>query len=302
MTLDVIGTPRPTPPPAETGDHDDLDGPFLWIHASRGPQFVRFSDLWTYRELLFYFAWRDVKVRYKQSILGILWILIQPIAQMVIFATIFGRIVGLPSEGVPYSSFTFAGLAVWTYFASTITKMATSLDGNIHLITKIYFPRFLLPVSVMLGTLVDFAIVLPIVVVLGIFAHGGLIENLLFLPIAVVILLAVTLGAGLWLSGLNARFRDVILALPIVLQLGFYLTPVVYSSSVVSSIVTSDFAAPFALVNPMLGVVELFRWAALGTDPPDMFAVEMSCVTACVLIATGGMFFARTERTIVDRV
>lgn len=128
-----------------------------------GLRFLDVAKLWAFRELLFYFAWRDVKVRYKQSAVGIGWILIQPLAQMLIFATIFGRIVGLPSEGVPYATFALSGLAAWTYFASTVTKMSSSLDGNIHLITKIYFPRIVLPVSVMLGTLVDFAIVLPIV-------------------------------------------------------------------------------------------------------------------------------------------
>src|SRR6266567_521800 len=147
-------------------------GPVLWIHASRGLQFLDLSDLWSFRELLFYFAWRDVKVRYKQTVVGIAWILIQPVAQMFIFATIFGRIVGLPSDGVPYATFALSGLAIWTYFASTVTKMSTSLDGNIHLITKVYFPRIVLPVSVMLGTLVDFFIVLPIVLILGVIAHG----------------------------------------------------------------------------------------------------------------------------------
>src|SRR5262249_17911166 len=122
------------PPRAEPPEYEKST-PVLWIHASRGLQFINFAELWTFRELLFYFAWRDVKVRYKQSILGIVWILIQPVAQMFIFATIFGRIVGLPSEGVPYASFAFAGLAVWTYFASTVTKMSSSLDGNMHLIT-----------------------------------------------------------------------------------------------------------------------------------------------------------------------
>ncbi len=274
----------------------------LWIHASRGLRFVDFKDLWTYRELLFYFAWRDVKVRYKQSILGILWILIQPVAQMFIFATIFGRIVGLPSEGVPYAFFTFTGLAVWTYFASTITKMATSLDGNMHVVTKIYFPRVLLPVSVMLGTLVDFSIVLPIVLILAFITHGSALVTWLLLPLIVALLLGVTLGIGLWLAGLNARYRDVLLALPIVLQVGFYLTPVVFSASVVTSIVGEQLIAPLGIINPMLGIVELFRWAAMGTNPPDMLAVAMSGVAAVLFVVSGGFFFAYTERTIVDRI
>src|SRR5438067_437663 len=161
-----------------------------------------------------------------------------PVAQMFIFATIFGRIVGLPSDGVPYATFALSGLAIWTYFASTVTKMSTSLDGNMHLITKIYFPRIVLQVSVMLGTLVDFSIVLPIVLVLAAVAHGGIVGNWVFLPAVLVLLLAVTFGVGIWLSALNARYRDVMLALPIVLQVGFYLTPVVLSASIVASIVT----------------------------------------------------------------
>jgi homopolymeric O-antigen transport system permease protein len=290
-------------PPASPLVADEVDeAPVLWIHASRGLRFIDFGELWQFRELLLYFAWRDVKVRYKQSILGILWILIQPIAQMFIFATIFGRIVGLPSEGVPYASFAFAGLAVWQYFATTITKMSSSLDGNMHLITKVYFPRALLPASVMLGTLVDFSIVLPIVLLLGIFAHGGLLENWVALPAAVAMLLAVTFGAGIWLSALNARFRDVMLALPIVLQIGFYLTPVVFSASIVARVVSAEWLPLLALVNPMLGVVELFRWSTLGTDPPDPVVLAMSCLTAVILIVSGSVFFGRTERTVVDRI
>jgi len=290
----------PAPQRTESEDHDDA--PLLWIHASRGMQFVDIAGLWTFRELLFYFAWRDVKVRYKQSILGILWILIQPVAQMFIFATIFGRIVGLPSEGVPYASFAFGGLAVWTYFASTVTKMSSSLDGNMHLITKVYFPRILLPVSVMLGTLVDFAIVLPIVLILGVLAQGRVLESWLVIPAAVALLLAVTFGVGIWLSALNARYRDVMLALPIVLQIGFYLTPVVFSSSIVARVVSDEWLPLLAFVNPMLGVVEVFRWAALGTNEPQLASVVMACLAALLLIATGGIFFARTERTVVDRI
>jgi lipopolysaccharide transport system permease protein len=274
----------------------------LWIHASHSLPFPDFRELWAFRELLFYFAWRDVKVRYKQSVVGVAWILIQPLAQMFIFATIFGRIVGLPSEGVPYATFALSGLAVWTYFASTVTKMSSSLDGNIHLITKIYFPRIVLPVSVMLGTLVDFLIVLPIVLILGAFAHGGLPGSWLVLPLVMILLLAVTFGFGIWLSALNARYRDVMLTLPIVLQIGFYLTPVVLSASIIASVVTEPWLPLLAFINPMLGVVELFRWAALGTSAPEPITVVMSCVAAAVLVGSGGMFFTRTQRTIVDRV
>jgi lipopolysaccharide transport system permease protein len=283
---------------------DDLEpgGPVVWIHPSRGLQFLDLGDLWAFRELLFYFAWRDVKVRYKQSVVGIGWILIQPVAQMFIFTAIFGRIVGLPSEGVPYATFALSGLAVWTYFASTVTKMSTSLDGNMHLITKIYFPRIILPVSVMLGTLVDFSIVLPIVLILGALAHGGMVDNWLFLPIVLFLMLAVTFGIGIWLSALNARYRDVMLALPIVLQIGFYVTPVVLSSSIVASLVTPAWLPLPAFVNPMLGVVELFRWAVLGTRSPEPIVLAMSCLAAALLVASGGVFFARTQQTVVDRV
>jgi lipopolysaccharide transport system permease protein len=277
-------------------------GPVLWIHPSRGLQFLDLSDLWSFRELLFYFAWRDVKVRYKQTVVGIAWILIQPVAQMFIFATIFGRIVGLPSDGVPYATFALSGLAIWTYFASTVTKMSTSLDGNMHLITKIYFPRIVLPVSVMLGTLVDFSIVLPIVLVLAAVAHGGIVGNWVFLPGVLALLLAVTFGVGIWLSALNARYRDVMLALPIVLQVGFYLTPVVLSASIVASIVTPQWLPLLAFINPMLGVVELFRWSILGTTTPEPVVLGMSCLAAVMLVGSGGMFFARTQQTVVDRV
>jgi len=296
--------PAPSTPVATTARTDESPSSesVLWIHASQGLRFLDIAELWAFRELLFYFAWRDVKVRYKQSAVGIAWILIQPVAQMLIFATIFGRIVGLPSEGVPYATFALSGLAVWTYFASTVTKMSSSLDGNIHLITKIYFPRIVLPVSVMLGTLVDFAIVLPIVLILGAFAHGGVFATWLVLPLVMVLLLAVTFGVGIWLSALNAQYRDVMLTLPIVLQLGFYLTPVVLSATIITSVVTEQWLPLLALVNPMLGVVELFRWAAVGSPPPEPSTVVMSCLAAAILVGSGGIFFDHTQRTIVDRV
>jgi lipopolysaccharide transport system permease protein len=159
-----------------------------------------------------------------------------------------------------------------------------------------------LPVSVMLGTLVDFSIMLPIVLVMSFVVHGGPVASWVALPAALALLLAVTLGVGMWLSALNARFRDVILALPIVLQVGFYLTPVVYSAEIVERIVTEQWLPVLALINPMLGVVELFRWSALGTLPPNPLVVTFSAVTALVLLVTGSLYFAQTERTVVDRI
>jgi homopolymeric O-antigen transport system permease protein len=208
----------------------------------------------------------------------------------------------LPSEGVPYAVFVFAGLATWTYFSSTISKMATSLDGNMQLITKIYFPRVVLPASVMVGTLVDFAIVLPIVLITCVVVKGLPIGNWMFVVPAIILMLAVTFGVGLWLAALNARYRDVILALPVVLQIGIYLTPVIYSASIVSKVISDDWLPVLAFVNPMIGVVELFRWATLATDAPQPVAVLMACVSAAVLIATGGLYFAHTERNVVDRI
>lgn len=281
---------------------DEPEAPVLWIHPSRGLRFIDVASLWECRELLFYFAWRDVKVRYKQSVLGIAWILIQPVAQMIIFATIFGRLIGLPSEGVPYAVFVFSGLAAWTYFSSTISKMATSLDGNMHLITKIYFPRVILPTSVMLGTLVDFGIVLPIVLISCVLVKGVPLGNWLFIVPGVAMLLAVTFGIGLWMAALNARYRDVILALPVILQVGIYLTPVIYSASIVSKVVSDDWLPVLAFANPMIGVVEVFRWATLATDAPQPLAVVMSLLSTVVLVATGGLYFAKTERTVVDRI
>ncbi|MDQ3808873.1 MAG: ABC transporter permease [Chloroflexota bacterium] len=295
---------RLAPPPTRPPRVDEQAGeqPVLWIHPSRGLRLVDFGSLWAYRELLLYFGWRDIKVRYKQTLLGAAWILILPITQMLIFATIFGRIVGLPSEGVPYAVFAFSGLAAWTYFASTVSKMSTSLDGNMHLITKVYFPRIVLPISVMLGTLVDFSIMVPIVLVMAVFTRGTVLASWAALPAAVALLLAVTLGVGIWLAALNARFRDVILALPIVLQVGFYLTPVVYSASIVERIVGEPWLPVLALLNPMLGVVELFRWSALGTSPPQLVVVALSALAALVLLVSGSVYFAHTERTVVDRI
>lgn len=287
-------------PSAATSSEDD--GQLLWIHPSRGWPFINVAEVWAFRELLFNFALRDIKVRYKQTVFGLAWVIIQPITQMAIFSIIFGRIAGLPSDGVPYAVFAFAGLVPWFYFSSTVSKMSTSLDGNMHLVTKIYFPRVILPLSVMFGTLVDFAVSLPILIGMVFYAGLGVPSSVIFLPFAMVLLLAVTFGLGLWLAALNARYRDVAIALPFVLQVGFYLTPVVFSSQIVASIVPENGVLALATVNPMFGVVDAFRWMVLGRTAFPLTPVVLSCLTATVLIISGGFYFAKTDRTMVDRI
>lgn len=288
--------------PAGAGERPRPEKPLLRIRPSRGWQWLDLRTLWTFRELLLNFAWRDVKVRYKQTVLGLTWVVIQPLTQMVIFSIVFGRIAGLPSFGVPYALFAFSGLVPWTYFASTTSKMGSSLDGNMHLISKVYFPRILLPISVMLGTLVDFTVALPILVVMAIVLGVGLPATWLLLPLLVVVMMGVTFAFGVWLAALNARFRDVSIALPFVLQVGFYLTPVVFASSVVASIVPEWAYLLLAFLNPMLGVVEAFRWATLGVGEFPVAPLALSCVTSILLAVTGTAYFRATERTMVDRI
>jgi lipopolysaccharide transport system permease protein len=275
----------------------------FWIRSSRGLRFIDLREVWAHRDLALLFAWRDVKVRYKQTLIGIVWVLIQPILQAALFTIIFGRIAGFTSEGLPYSLFVFSGMVPWLYFSSSIAKMAISLDGNMALITKVYFPRSILPVSAMVGTLVDLFFALVVLLGLTIGFSVSLSFNLLLLPLVFLHLLAVTLGAGLWLAALNARFRDVGIVLPFVTQMLFFLTPVVFTSSVVAAIFGEEsWVFPLWALNPMLGVLEAFRWAAFGLEELSIINVVVSVVVTLFLLVTGSFFFAHSERTLVDRI
>jgi lipopolysaccharide transport system permease protein len=254
-------------------------------------------DLWQYRELLYFLVWRDLKVRYKQTILGAGWALIQPFATMVVFSLFFGTLASMPSDGVPYPVFSYAGLVPWTYFATAVSAGAASLVGNQNLISKVYFPRLLVPLAAVSTPLVDAAIALAFVGVImlwfGVAPSGAIVA----LPLFALLAVATALGAALWFAALNVEFRDVRYVLPFVIQFGLFVTPVAYPSS----LVPDEWRTLYSL-NPMATVVEGFRWSLAGTPAPSAAMVAASVASAAATIATGYWHFTRTERTFADLI
>jgi lipopolysaccharide transport system permease protein len=267
------------------------------IRPSKGWVSLRLRELWEYRELLWFLVWRDVKVRYKQTALGASWAILQPVATMVVFSLFFGRLAGMPSDGVPYPLFSFAALVPWTFFSQGLSQSANSLVGSQNLITKVYFPRLAIPIATVLAGLVDFA--LAFLVLLGMMpfyrvAPGPAVS---VLPGLLLLALVTALGAGLWLSALNVQYRDVRYAVPFLTQLWLFVTPIAYPSSLLGE----PWRTVYGL-NPMAGVVEGFRWALLGTAAPPASLLAASTVAALALLASGAFYFRRMERTFADIV
>lgn len=285
------------PPPLEAPQQSapaHEEEPPLVIEASRRVG-LGLGELWAYRELLYFLVWRNVKVRYKQAAIGVAWVVLQPVLTATLFTLIFGVLLDAPSRGVPYPVFFLAGLVLWQLFAASLAEAGNSLVLNEQLVTKIYFPRLLLPMAAVFASLVDFAISLVILAVLVV--AFGVVPPIavLTLPLFVVLTLAAALGAGFWLSALNVRYRDVQAAIPFLTQFLFFATPLVYATTLIPE--------PWQILaglNPMAGAVEGFRWALLGVDLPLLTAV--SVVVAVTLLATGLVYFRRTERTFADVV
>lgn len=272
-----------------------VDVPVIHIRPSRGWELGKLAELWQYRELLYFLVWRDLKVRYKQTVIGVAWAVIQPLAMILVFTLFFGKLAKLPSEGIPYPLFACAGLLPWQTFSRTISESANSLVADQRLITRVYFPRLLIPVSTILGTLVDFAIA---AVLLGVLMAGYGIApavSVVWLPLFVGLMLATALGVGFWLSALNLEYRDVRYVLPFMSQLWLFLTPVVYPSSMVPP----RWRLLYGL-NPMVGVVEGFRWAVFGVGEGPSLMIAVSFIMAFGLLLSGMVFFQVRERTFAD--
>jgi len=275
------------------------DVPVKILEPSHGWSFPRLDRLWEYRQLLYFLVWRDVKVRYKQTMLGVLWVVLQPVVTIVVFGVLFGQLLGVPSEGVPYPVFVFSALLPWNYFASSLNKASISLVGNASLITKVYFPRLIIPISGVLSGLVDFAVSFLILVALMAYYRIPPGRAVLLLPPFLLLAMLTALGFSLWLSALNVRFRDVNYLIPFLVQTWMYLTPVIYGSA----LVPARFRSLLGL-NPMTGVVEGFRWALLGqhltyAQAPDSLIIA-SLGIAMIVLVSGLMFFRRTETTFAD--
>jgi lipopolysaccharide transport system permease protein len=271
--------------------------PVLTIRASKGFLSLNLKDVWAYRELLYFLVWRDIKVRYKQTALGAAWAIIQPVMTMVVFSVFFGRLAKVPSDGIPYPVFAFAALLPWQLFAFSLSESSNSLVGSQNLITKVYFPRLVIPLASVLAGIVDFAI--DFLVLIGLMIYYGIRPTtaVVWLPLFVLLVLATALSVGLWFSALNVKYRDVRYTIPFLTQFWMFATPVAYSSS----LVPKPWRAWLGL-NPMAGVVEGFRWALLGKSEGPGGLLWVS-VAAVVLLLTGGLFyFRRTEATFADIV
>jgi len=267
------------------------------IRPSRGWVSLNLRDLWRYRELIYFFIWRDVKVRYKQTLLGAAWAIIQPVFTMVVFSIFFGNLAKIPSDDIPYPIFSYTALLPWGLFEAGISKAGNSLVASRSLITKIYFPRLVIPLASVIAGLVDFA--LAFIVLIGMMFYYGFspTSSIWLLPLLLLLTLMTALGTGLWLSALNVAYRDVGYVIPFIIRLWFFLTPITYSAS----IVPEAFQKLYAL-NPMTGVVQGFRWALLGVGSPPSELLLASSIAALILLVTGALYFRRMERTFADVV
>lgn len=273
------------------------DVPTIRIKPVKGWAPLKLGELWAYRELLYFFVWRDIKVRYKQTVLGASWAIIQPVFTMVIFSLFFGRLAKVPSDGLPYPIFSYAALVPWTYFASSLSQAANSMVGNANMLKKIYFPRLTMPVATLLAGIVDF--VLAFIVLLGMMLFYGFVPtfNVIWLPLFLLLALITSLGVGLWLAALNVQFRDVRYTVPFITQAWLFLTPIAYPSSLLS-----DRWKLLYGINPMAGVVEGFRWALLGTDTAPGPMIIVSSLVALAILVSGLFYFRRMEKTFADIV
>jgi lipopolysaccharide transport system permease protein len=282
-------------PRATGADGESL--PVLRIEPSRGWVSLKLRELWEYRELLYFLTWRDVKVRYKQTALGAAWALIQPFLTMVVFSLFFGRLAKIPSDGIPYPIFSYAALVPWTFFANGLAQSSNSLVGSANLIKKVYFPRLTVPIATVFSAAVDF--LLSFVVLIGMMLYFGIVPtvNVLWLPAFLLLALVTALGVGLWLSAMNVQFRDVRYVVPFITQFWMFATPIAYPST----LLPEKWRMLYAL-NPMVGVVEGFRWALLGTRTAPGLMVAASSVAALVILISGAFYFRRMEKSFADVV
>lgn len=267
------------------------------IRPTKGFALPRLREFWEYRELLYFLVWRDVKVRYKQTAIGIAWAVLQPLSMMVVFTLIFSKLAGMDSEGVPYPIFAYTALLPWQLFSRAILESSNSLVTDQRLITRVYFPRIIVPSASVIAAIFDFVIASSVLVVLMLFYRIAPTWNIVFLPVFVLIMLFTALGAGYWLSALNLEYRDVTYAVPFINMLWLFLTPIVYPGSQVPE----RWRIVYGL-NPMVGVVEGCRWSLLGTGTGPSAMLGVSCTVAIALFVSGAAWFRWRERTFVDAV
>lgn len=255
------------------------------------------GSLWRFRELLYFLVWRDVKVRYKQTAVGIAWVALQPLLNVILFSVIFGRLAKLPSEGIPYPAFSYAGMLAWTLFSASLSQASGSVVANKALITRVFFPRLIIPIAGVLAALVDFGV--AAVLLGGMMAYYGIAPglSLLAFPAFMLLALAAALAVGIWLAALNVQYRDVQYAMPFLTQFWLFATPIAYSAT----LIPERFRVIYGL-NPMAGVVEGFRWSLFSRSDPPGPMIGVSAAVVVLLLVTGLVYFRRMERTFADVV
>jgi len=267
------------------------------IEPSRGWVSLQLREIWEYRELLYFLIWRDIKVRYKQTILGGAWAIIQPFFTMVVFSLFFGKLAKVPSDGIPYPIFSFTALVPWSFFANGLNQASNSLVGNSNLITKVYFPRMCMPIASIIGGIIDFALAFSVLI--GMVLYYGIIPSghIIWIPFFLMLAFSTSLGASLWLSALYVKFHDVRHIIPFLTQIWLFATPIAYPSSLLKEPWFTIYG-----INPMTGVVEGFRWALLGTDTAPGPIIIVSSLVALGLLLSGAFYFRRMEKTFADVV
>jgi len=275
----------------------DQEEEITLIKPSKGWGSLNLRELWIYRELVYFLTWRDLKVRYKQTALGAGWAVLQPVLSMVVFTIFFGQLLNVPSEGVPYPIFSYAALLPWGVFAKALNDTGRSLVSNRSMLTKIYFPRMVIPLASVFSSLADFLIAFVVMLGLMYYYQIAPTSNIWTLPLFLLLAVITALGVGLWLSAMNVLYRDIGYMIPYITQLWFYLTPIVYPASKVPE--QWQF---FYALNPMVGVVEGFRWALLGTADAPSPMIAVSAFISLALFVTGMFYFRRMERTFADMV
>ena len=269
--------------------------PLVCIEPSRGWASLRLADLWEYRELVYFLVWRDIKIRYKQTVLGAGWAILQPFFTMIVFTIFFGRLAKMPSDGIPYAVFAYTALVPWTFFANGLLQAINSVVGNGSLVKKVYFPRMIMPLAAVLAGVIDF--LFAFLVLIGMTVYFGIAPTwrVLTLPLFLGLVLMTSLSVALWLSALNVQFRDVRYVAPFLVQIWLFATPVAYPSSLLSE----PWRTAYGL-NPMAGVIEGFRWAVLGTPSGPGPMILISTLVCLALLIGGAYYFRRMERTFAD--
>lgn len=295
MTIEVTKQVNITPRNM-SGNAEDTERS-ISIEPSRGMFSFQFRELWAYRELLYFLIWRDVKVRYKQTVIGAAWAVLQPLLTMVIFTFVFERLARVPSDGVPYPLFALSALLPWNLFAGALARSSSSVVGQAHLISKVYFPRLVVPISAALSGIVDFGAGFVLLIGMMIWYHTPLSVGMLAVPVFLVLALATALAVGLWLAALNVKYRDVGHTIPFLIQVWLFASPVAYPTS----LVPERWRLLYSL-NPMAGVIEGFRWSILGKTSPDFTVIGLSTLIVAALLFGGVIYFRRMERTFADVV